>query len=70
MDQVSTATHTINLSGGTLSSSVQNGCPDDQCLVNTSFTLTGNDSFIEFRAEEQTTSYFKLLLNFQTRYIF
>lgn len=67
VSQVSMATNTIDLFGGTLSSNVQRGCPG--CLVTTSFTLSGNDSFIEFRTEEETTSFITLLLEFQTRYI-
>ena len=60
----------IDLFSGNLSSNVQVGCPSALCLATSSFTLTSSDSFIEFSVQQAAaaTSYFKMLLEFQTRY--
>ena len=57
----------IDLLSGDLSNNVQAGCPSALCLATSGFTLTSQDSFIEFSVQQGVTSYFKLLLEFQTR---
>lgn len=64
---VRTSLQDIDLFGGDISSGVQSGCLDNQCVATSSFTLTSADSFLEFSVEERVTSYLKLVLEFQTR---
>ena len=60
----------LDLFSGSLTSGVQIGCPRNHCLLPTSFTLMDSDSFIEFSVSETNAQfYFRVQLEFQTRYL-
>lgn len=67
IDNVETATITLDLFDGDISNSVQSECPTSHCSPQTSFTLTGNDSFLQFAIPSIDTNYLKASLQLRTR---
>ena len=67
LDYLQTSAERLDLLAGDISLDVQSGCPDSQCLPQSSFTFAGNDSFLQFSVESQTIDYLKLSLELQTR---
>ena len=67
IDYVETSTRRLDLLAGDLSQDVQMGCPESQCSPQNSITFAQNDSYAQFSVERQTTTFFKISLEFQTR---
>ena len=44
------------------------GCPEEHCQVKTSVTFSSSSSFLSLPVQQDTFSYFKLQMDFQTRY--
>ena len=69
IDNVETATNTLDLHDGDINNNVQSECPISHCSPETSFTITGNDSFLQFAIPSVDTHYLKASLQLRTRYI-
>ena len=68
IEHVRTNLQQLNLTSGSLSSNVRSGCPRSHCLLATSHTLIGSESYVQYSVDRSTTSYLRLLLEFQTRF--
>ena len=69
MDYVLSNNLPIDLHSGDASSALQTGCPDNQCQVTFSLTLSDTTSYVEIPGTSLLTDYLDIRLSFQTRQV-